>query len=275
MADFHMLHAIVLHEEDPHNPAHHFRNIEEVYQKLVDAASHRMTSLIQGRDMPGTHIRQIQIRGIAPASVILKYAGENEIDLIVMGTHGRRGLGHLFLGSVAEEVVRHASCPVFTVREKETPKPVEAVEKILVPLDFSEHAKTALRQALDMAEAYDAGLQLLHVVEDNLHPYFHMAGTRSILELHPDIEEKSMEVMKKTFAEINGRHIPATFHVAVGHAAQEINQFAEDQDTDLIVIATHGLTGLEHLLMGSVTEKVVRMAACPVFTVKAFGKSPD
>jgi nucleotide-binding universal stress UspA family protein len=272
LADFHMLHAIVLHEEDPHNAAHHFENIKDIYGKLKASAEARMASLIKDHDAAGITIRQIQLRGVSPASVILEYAGETDPDLIVMGTHGRRGLGHFFLGSVAEEVVRLASCPVLTIREQENPKPLEAVENILVPIDFSGHARTALRHALEIAETYGAGLQLLHVVEDNLHPYYHMAGTKSILDLQPDIKEKSMAAIKDIAAEMDGREIRIDPHVTVGHPAQEIIRFAEEHLSDVIVIATHGLSGLEHLLMGSVTEKVVRMARCPVCTVKSFGK---
>jgi nucleotide-binding universal stress UspA family protein len=272
LADFHMLHAIVLHEDDPHNPAHHFDNIADVHDKLVASARERMASLMKEYAVEGITTRQIQLRGIAPAPVILEYARESDIDLIVMGTHGRRGLGHFLLGSVAEEVVRLASCPVLTIREEENPRPIEAVENILVPLDFSDHARNALRHALEMAETYGAGLQLLHVVEDNLHPYYAMAGTNSILELQPDIKEKSKEAMEKILEETKKKDIKADLHVVVGHPAREIISFADDHETDLIVIATHGLTGIEHLLMGSVTEKVVRMSQCPVFTVKSFGK---
>ncbi len=81
------------------------------------------------------------MRGFSTAPAILEYAKHNDIDLIVMGTHGRRGLGHLFLGSVAEEVVRLSSVPVLTVRERETPKPFEKMRRLLVPLDFSQHAR--------------------------------------------------------------------------------------------------------------------------------------
>jgi len=68
-------------------------------------------------------------RGISAAPIILEYASDNNMDVIVMGTHGRRGLGHLLLGSIAEEVVRMAECPVFTIREEEKPKSVKVEVK--------------------------------------------------------------------------------------------------------------------------------------------------
>ena len=79
--------------------------------------------------------------------------------------------------------------------------------------------------------------------------------------------------MEKLFLETAGPQVKAEYFTMEGRAAEDIVKFARLQKSDLIVIATHGLTGIEHLLLGSVTEKVVRQAPCPVFTVKAFGKS--
>ena len=72
--------------------------------------------------------------------------------------------------------------------------------------------------------------------------------------------------------EVISDKIKSNVYIKGGRAASDIIKFAKENSTDLVVIATHGLTGLEHMLLGSVTEKVVRMAHCPVFTVKAFGK---
>ena len=79
--------------------------------------------------------------------------------------------------------------------------------------------------------------------------------------------------MEKLVLSSNGATIETDFHVIEGVAAKDIIQFSNMHDTDLIVLPTHGLTGIKHLLLGSVAEKVTRMAMCPVFTVKVFGKS--
>jgi nucleotide-binding universal stress UspA family protein len=79
--------------------------------------------------------------------------------------------------------------------------------------------------------------------------------------------------MKNLLKETKGPKVAADFYVLEGRAANAIVNFAESHNSDLIVISTHGLTGLKHMLQGSVTEKVVRMAPCPVLTVSAFGKS--
>ena len=272
-AELFMLHAIVLHDDDPHNAASLFPDIEDIHKKLKEIGHEKMDIVIESYHADDINIKKADERGIAPASVILEYTQENDIDLIVMGTHGRRGLGHLFLGSVAEEVVRLAKCPVLTIREIKDPEPAEELNRILVPIDFSDYARQALMNAKEIAAAYDARLQLLHVVEQTIHPSFYVSGKTSIFDLMPHIKVKSTEAMERMLKETKGPKVVADIHVIEGYAPRDIVKFAKSHETDLIVIATHGLMGIEHLLLGSVAEKVIRMAPCPVFTVKAFGKS--
>jgi nucleotide-binding universal stress UspA family protein len=272
-AEMHMLHAIVLHDDDPHNPAHHFPDVEELHTLLTEIAGKKMCAAIEDNEVDDLTVRQAQRRGISAGPVILDYASDNEIDLIVMGTHGRRGLGHLLLGSVAEEVVRLAPCPVLTVREQEVPKPVEAIEQILVPIDFSEFSRQTIRYAEEIARSCDAQLQLLHVVEQTVYPSIYRTFSVHLHDLGQHIMETSGEALEELVREIVGPDVSTSVHVIEGNAPSEIVKFAGDHDSDLIVIATHGLTGIEHLLIGSVTEKVVRQAPCPVFTVKPFGKT--
>ena len=117
-AELHMFHAVVLHEDDPHNPAHHFPDPEAIHHRLERLADSEMARLLERQGATEARIRQVKSRGISAAPSILEYADECDADLIVMGTEGRRGPSHLLLGSVAEEVVGHARCPVLTVRSE-------------------------------------------------------------------------------------------------------------------------------------------------------------
>jgi nucleotide-binding universal stress UspA family protein len=121
-----MLHALVLWDDDPHNPAYHFPDKEELQTRLKEAAASRMTADLEKSEVEDLVIKQIHERGITPAETILKYAGENDIDLIVIGTHRRRRIGHLF-GSVVEEVVRLAPCSVLTIRQEKDEAPTYAL----------------------------------------------------------------------------------------------------------------------------------------------------
>jgi nucleotide-binding universal stress UspA family protein len=270
-AELHMLHATVHYEGDIHNPAACFYDLEEIDQRMKDLAIMEMKSMINSRAEALDHIVMEQKQGQSAADVILKYADRNNIDLIVMGTHGRRGLGHLFLGSVAEEVVRLATCPVLTIRERAKLQQVDGVARILVPVDYSEHSKAALSYAKEIAATYGAKLQMLHVIEETTVPDFYGMG-ESANRLRLDVlRDRARFEMEEMYNNSPGPDVDTSHHVFEGYATRDIVEFAKNNDSDLIVIATHGLTGIKHLILGSVAEKVVRMAPCPVFTIKAFG----
>jgi nucleotide-binding universal stress UspA family protein len=271
-ADFHIFHAMILHDDDPHSPAYYFIDIGAIKQSMETTGHEKMDSLLAAYHTNGVRVvKSLEIaRSAAPA--ILEYAKENDIDLIVMGTHGRRGIGHVLLGSVAEEVVRCSGCPVLTIRERKEPRMLERIGQILVPIDFSDFSRRALVSAQKLAGEFGASLQLLHVVEQSIHPSFYITGKSSIFDLDPEIKEKSVDAMKQMVEAMGQTDVKVDYFVSEGKAAQEIASFSEAHDSGLIVISTHGLTGIEHFLVGSVTEKVVRLANCPVLTVKAFGK---
>jgi nucleotide-binding universal stress UspA family protein len=125
-AELHMLHALVLWDDDPHNPAYHFPDKEELQKRLKEAAASRMTADLKESEVEDLVIKQVYERGMTPAETIVRYAGDNDIDLIVIGTHRRRRIGHL-IGSVVEEVVRRASCSVLTIRQEKEEAPAYAL----------------------------------------------------------------------------------------------------------------------------------------------------
>lgn len=269
-ATLHMLYAVVVHGE-------WFQPADEP-SPSTDRLRERLRQTTEERGADRYDADRIQIkhsveRDVAAAPAILTYADDHGMDVIVMGTHGRRGLRRAMLGSVAEEVVREAPCPVLTAgMHEEVRKP--SVRRILVPSDFSEHAMQALRYARELAVFYDADLDLFHVVEETLHPAFYGPAVQSIYDAQPDIENRVREELEQTYRETAGPEPRGVrFLAGPGRAPRAIVRQAEAEGADLIVIATHGRTGPERFLMGSVAERVVRTSSCPVFTVKSFGKS--
>lgn len=269
-AELHILNAVVLHADDPANPERQFPGSPELLERMTRLASERMAELVPQEHRDVLRVREVQERGFAAGPIILEYADEHDVDLIVMGTHGRRAAARFFLGSVATEVVRHAECPVFTVREAEPPREVEAFERILVPIDFSRHSLVALAYAKDLASRYRAGLQLLHVIELATYPTLY--GPAAAMFDLDNIKEVSFQAMERAVERTPGPEVPLDKHVASGRVASEISAFAKAHESDLVVISTHGLSGLERMLTGSTAEQVTRVVDCPVFTVKAFGK---
>lgn len=217
---------------------------------------------------PARHVVQAEREGDSVAGVILGYADEVGADLVVMGTHGRTGIERAVLGSVAEKIVRRARCPVLTVPPTAG---TDAVERIVVPVDFSEHARLALTHAAALAAEFGAHIDALHVVYDVNVPSAY--GLEPLGIVGPEVLDRSREALAALVAEVVAPGTRWEAHTEIGYAASVIASFAERRDADLIVMTTHGWTGLKHFLLGSVTEKVVRHAACPVFRVHSFGRS--
>jgi nucleotide-binding universal stress UspA family protein len=207
-----------------------------------------------------------QIVSGVPAKTIVEYAGSLGADLIVMGTHGRGGMAHFLLGSVTERVVRTASCPVLTIREAAA----GAINRILVPTDFSTTSDAALDYANLLAERSGASLQLLHVIDD---PFVTegLAAEAYIAEA-PMLRSAMLRDAQSRLADRAVLKQPGgarvDTEVLFGHGAKTIAEYAAERGVDLIVMGTHGRTGVAHLLLGSVAERVVRTASCPVLTVR-------
>ncbi len=213
-----------------------------------------------------------RLRTGKPFHEICAAAAESAADLIVIATHGYTGAQRVLLGSTAECVVRHAPCPVLTVRHSTPPArtnnpPRLKLGRILVPLDFSDLSKAALPWAAYLAAQFDAAIVLFHVVEK--FPIDHLLG-RELLnhtmvpqmkQAEADLEELATGLRKST-----GVNLSAV--VREGKPFEEICRAAETVGADLIVLTTHGYTGLKHVWLGSTAERVVRHALCPVLVVR-------
>jgi universal stress protein A len=164
------------------------------------------------------------------------------------------------------------------------------INTILVPIDYSEHSTLALQWGASLAQKYDAELLLLHVLPKAAEevpttssgpivgPYLSSEGMAHHGSSSPEVVlidyvEKAETALNDLAHSQLAAPVPAETRVAVGKPAEEILQVAGDEGVDLIVMGTHGRTGLRHILLGSVAETVVRTAQCPEFTVKAPAQS--
>ena len=143
-----------------------------------------------------------------------------------------------------------------------------AIDKILCPVDFSPNSDHALRYALAFACAYGAELVLLHVVELPFMPSYTTAGVPDLSLPVERIREECQDLMNHQVEACKETHANTSGTVVVGTPFLEIVHTARDGKFDLIVVGTHGRSALKQLLIGSVAEKVVRKAPCPVLTVK-------
>jgi nucleotide-binding universal stress UspA family protein len=145
------------------------------------------------------------------------------------------------------------------------------LSKILYPTDFSDLSLVALKYAKSFAEQYDAQLHCLHVI-DEAYQYWLAMGPDGV-PVGPDINQllQSAQEQMNTLVEKNFSDMPAKIvtKIVTGKPFVEILRYAREQAMDMIVIATHGRSGLKHVLMGSVTERVLRRSPCPVLTVQS------
>lgn len=141
------------------------------------------------------------------------------------------------------------------------------IRQILVPVDFSEHSRKSLRYARPFAEQFGASMSLLHVIEPMVFP-----GEFAYAPVEPeDMDEQRMAKARqqlKKMAEELAATVPVESSVRLGRAWKEIVDTARTKEVDLLIISTHGYTGLKYALLGSVAEKIVRHSPCPVLVVR-------
>lgn len=238
-----------------------------------------LKELAQRCELPSTETVHLRAGGVV-FDEICRLAGKLPADLIVMSTHGRTGLQHFFLGSTAERVVQHAPCPVLVTRARQTRAKakrsaraaVSRMETILVPIDFSGASRQALDYAIDFAGRVSARLFLFHAAYLG-----DMTSVDGFVQPSADLtkiaREDAEQRMQELVGTINLQGVPYETAVQVGSPVPEICEFAQDHNVDLIIAATHGRTGFEHLMIGSVAEQVVRRAGCSVLVVPSHPKA--
>jgi nucleotide-binding universal stress UspA family protein len=272
-AELSLLHVVVLYAGDPvelDSPAggawaeaHH--RLDEIYEALVEDAAARLE---QAKALPALSeltVRTAIARGEAAAPEIHQHAEREGCDLVVMGTHGRRGVRRLLLGSVTEEVVRTAAVPVLTVHADADPADFDPPQRIVVGFDFSPAAEAALQAALDLAEALGSQVDVLHALPPQIGP---PPGVPVTVPYSAATLDEVRDRLLRHVAKLPAGGARAQAHVVEAYPSLALVNFAGENDCRLVVVGSHGQTGLQRLLLGSVAERVVRVCEVPVMVVK-------
>ena len=267
-----MLHAVTLYEQDPNDPNHQFPSLQSYCAELQQAADGRFQVCIEEVGDIGVKIRKAVVQGISPHAAILDFLKEDSaIGMIVMSTHGRSGLSHVLLGSVTENVIRYAPCPVLVVKRPEhefiDPKTGEVhLRKILFPLDFSKDSLRPIDFLRAIAAGHASEVIIYHAIDVEMPPIYYTAGIESALQLDPALHERVEKKMKDLVGKkLEGLNI--RYEVAEGRAANLIRTFAQEEDIDLIVMGAAGSHGIGDFLFGSTASRVIQKAVCPVLIV--------
>lgn len=235
----------------------------------TEKAAEREVLQLTGMKIPqNLSVQRVLRRNEDPAEEIVRYTRDHPVDLAIVGTHGRSGLSHLIMGSVAEKVIRQARCPVITVRACGAAARVTPYLNILAPVDFSPHSEKALLYAWSLAKLFHAQLNILHIVDIPVHPEHYAVNLNLSGEFGHELMVRSHEELERMIAPYQPSNVKYRIVVEFGRAYNEIVEYAAAHESDLVVMGTQGLSGLQKFLLGSTTAKVVRHAPCPVLTVK-------
>ena len=237
-------------------------SVGEFYGELRGHAEEQLREFAKVRTQAGPSTRVIVDEGAA-TDCILALAKEQAVDLIVMGTHGRRGFERLALGSVTEKVLRKSTCSVLVVRKQAHDFVVPAkggdsilLRKILFCSDFSECSARSLQYALSLAAEYQAELSLLHVLEHAPAPS----------ELQAETERARKRLEEPITAEARSR-CKIDVIVRVGKPHEEIVRAAQEAQTELVIVGVRGRNALDLALFGSTTHRVIQLGTWPVLAV--------
>ena len=201
------------------------------------------------------------------ARSIINFAQENEIDLIVMSSHGRSGVNRWIYGSVADKVLHNAPCAKAIIHPQVIIEPF-SIKRILMPLDGSSIAEQALEPALALAEALSAELIFLRVTtvpQIVVQSVPDWPGLDAVMEA---AEQEANAYLQGVQAAMGDSSVSTSLRVTAGPAAEVIIGAVDNQKVDLIVMCSHGRSGIERWLFGSVAEKVLRGANCVTLVIQ-------
>ncbi|MFC4541417.1 universal stress protein [Halosolutus amylolyticus] len=224
-------------------------------------ATIRITNRAEERDLQAAR----DVREGVPYREILAYVDEVDVDLIVMGTHGRTGADRVRLGSTTERVITRADVPVLSVRLAESEEPVPGdggYDRLVIPTDGSDAAERAAEAALDIAGKYDADVHAVYVVDSTT--YDLEDAPRSIVGLLKEGGQNATETIAEMARE---RGLDVGTDVRRGAPAEELLDYASGVDVDLVAMGTRGSAVGSGRLLGSTTARVVRRSPIPVLTV--------
>jgi nucleotide-binding universal stress UspA family protein len=259
-----VLHTI---EKFPHEYKHLLSGTvhADMKQKLETEAMGKIKAMLPAELLDDGSVIPI-IRFGKPFMEIIQVAKEKQVDLLAVGTQGKAGVDRVVLGSVAERIVRKAGCTVMVVRGKK----YVGFKRIIVPIDLSDCSRVALEYAVATARAHKSKLTILHVYEKSfVEPYVNAANSEEVAdEIIKEIERVNGTKYDEFLKTVDLSGVEYEKLLKKGIPAFDIVEIAMEQQANLIVMGTHGRSGIKHILIGSTAEEVVRTVHCDIIVVK-------
>ena len=203
---------------------------------------------------------------------ILSFAKENAVDSIVMATHGRSGITRWWIGSLAENIIAESTIPVLLTRSKQLKETEvnksKTFQHMLVPLDGSHISESALNFAESIALKLGASISLLHIVHSFNSLGFDIPGY-DLKIMNRKMNDAGKKYLKSILERLHKKGIESTSKVMAGNAASAIIEYTKEKKVDLIIMSTHGRSGIARWILGGVAEKVLRESALPLWLVRS------
>lgn len=264
-ADVHVLSVVEVGHGPPEYGDELLSSLESQAEDAVEAVA----------ELARAHDEELEVtttvrRGV-PFQSIREYANRREIDVIAMGTKGRAGIDRILLGSVTENVLRTARTPVLAVPPNADAPALEdvAFERLLLPTDGSDGAEIAAEWGIALADRLGSTVYTLSALDPS--PFSALGEEDEVPEALEHRGEAAVASVRERASEVG---VDASGSIESGSPTDVILASAAEQDVDLIVMGTHGRTGVGQWFLGSVTENVVRQADVPVFCVPVSAESP-
>lgn len=198
-----------------------------------------------------------------PHEVVPDLARQIEADLIVMGTHGRKGVRRMFMGSVTAGVIIHSPCDVLVVKRK-CEECTGEYHRVLVPYDGSRLSKKAVERVVDIADPHKADATILYVIPR----YEEMVGFFKTKSIEDKLREEATKVVMEAEKIASENGVSANTVIDDGVAEERIVETARDLSSDLIVLGSHGWHAIDKSIIGSTAERVIAHADVPVLVVR-------
>ena len=250
-------------------PAPFYQHIVSARQKavagvdsIVEEARRRLAEIAASADVDGLAV-EYQVRSGAPFAELIKGAAERDADLLLVGNRQQRSMERLLLGHTVARVLRKAPLPVCVVKWVLPAQP----RVVLIATDFSAASQAALAESVALARGWNAHLVLLHILEPLAEPYFWPADPSLAAVYLAEPEDLEPE-WQQLIGQLPLTGISWEKLAIKGQAASAIVATAHERSADVIMVGTHGRSGVAHALLGSVAEQVVRQADCAVISVR-------
>lgn len=249
-----IVHAVFFNTEEFSTVPEQMEKRTEIGRKICYMAKESLTG-------QGIEAESLICEG-EPHDVIIEIAKARAVDLIALGTYGRRGLKRLLMGSVTSSVIIDSPCDVLVVKKRHPG--AERYRNIVLPFDGSPYSKKSLNRAFEISELEAAEINVLYVIPryEEMVEFFKTSGIRKSLYAEA---EKILSVAKDM---ANDKGVNIKTNISEGNPSDEIIKFSELIKSDLIIMGPYGYKGIDKAIIGSTTERVIASSICPVLCVR-------